>query len=191
MRRLAPILLLSLPLAFLPACRNAAPVREAEASRTAYEDSVYCFNGCYVVTLDGRRGLVGEGGTLIYRPDWDSIEFIDDDVALLRRSGICYLGTRDGRLFAESASQEELEGSFRDRFAAMQEADYLSWTRVLDRLDSLCDACLSAKIHPDDGRLLRERALLQDCLSKVSGRPGPEQKARLEQIERKFSSSYR
>ena len=191
MRRLAPILLLSLPLVFLSACRNAAPVREAEASRPAYEDSVYCFNGCYVVTLDGRRGLVGEGGTLIYCPDWDSIEFIDDDVALLRRSGIFYLGTRDGRLFAESASQEELEGSFRDRFAAMQEADYLSWARVLDRLNSLCDACLSAKIHPDDGRLLRERALLQDCLSKVSGRPGPEQKARLEQIERKFSTSYR
>ena len=191
MLRIGTYLALLLFVAASAACRSGSPVRETEARTQAFEDSVYCFNGCYVVSLDGRRGMVNEAGRVVFGPEWDSIEFLDDDVALLQRSGIFYLGTRDGRIFGESTAQDELEGSFRERFASMLESDYLSWERVLDRLDSLCEACLDAKRHPDDGRLLREKARLQDCLSRVSGKPGPEQRDRLERLEKKFSSSYR
>lgn len=157
----------------------------------AYEDSLYCFNGCYIVSRDGMKGLTDESGSLILPPTWDEIEFLDDEVALLRRGGVYYLCTRAGRLLAEGTDPMTLEGSFQERLSQVRLSDLESWDLVLDQLEALADACISSRHHRLDTRILEARSLLQERLSAASGTMVPEQLARLESIENKFYSLYR
>ena len=156
-----------------------------------YEDSVYCFNQRSIVTYGGLKGMVGEDGDVILAPEWDAIEFLDDDVALLQKSGLFYLCTREGRIFAESVEAESLEGSFRQRLSETLEADLLSWDRVLDQLDALCEACLACDGRRPDAQVIHENSVLQERLNNTSGTMSLEQKDRLEQIRKKFISLYR
>jgi len=159
--------------------------------KTVYEDSVYCFNQRSIVTLGGQKGMVGEGGEVILVPEWDAIEFLDDDVAMLQKSGLFYLCTRDGRIFAESPEVESLERSFRQRLAETLDADLLSWDRVLDQLEVLCDACLACGGRRPDAQIIHEDTVLREYLDDATGAMTQEQKMRLERIGRKFDSLYR
>ena len=175
-----------------PSCSCARGEMRAENDcRVAYEDSVYCFNQRSIVTFEGKKGVVGEQGELILAPEWDAIEFLDDEVALLQKSGLYYLCTRDGRIFAESHEMESLERSFRQRLAEMHDADVLSWNRVLDQLEVLCDACLACDGRKPDSQLIHEDTVLREYLNNATGAMNQEQKLRLERIGKKFDSLYR
>ena len=180
--------LYGLPL-LLAACQ-AHPI-PVPVERVVYEDSVYCFNQRSIVTFEGKKGVVGEQGELILAPEWDAIEFLDDEVALLQKSGLYYLCTRDGRIFAESHEMESLERSFRQRLAEMHDADVLSWNRVLDQLEVLCDACLACDGRKPDSQLIHEDTVLREYLNNATGAMNQEQKLRLERIGKKFDSLYR
>lgn len=174
----------------LSGCRFSPAVEEPVPERVPYEDSVYCFNQRSIVTLAGRKGMVGASGETILAPEWDDIEFLDDDIALLRRDDLFYLCTRNGRFFAESSDAALLEQSFRQRLADILDADMRSWDRVLDQLEALCEACLSCENRHPNARVIRENTRMQDCLQSVSGEMTPEQKERLAQIEKKFATLY-
>ena len=173
----------------LTACNSAPEPKVTE--NTAYEDSVYCFNRRSIVTLGGLKGIVDDSGNTVLRPEWDSAEFLDDDVALLSKEGLWYLCTRDGRVFASSASPEELEETHSERLEALLEADILYWDNVLDRLQALCDACISAHGGKRDENVIRENSALRHLLEEApGGSMTGSQQERLDRIEREFKSMY-
>lgn len=156
-----------------------------------YQDSVYCFNGRSLVSRNGLWGIVGQDGRVILDTQWDSAEFLDDDIALLLRNNIYYLSTRDGRIYAQSPDSEALVSARQRLLAEVEEADFQKWDSVLDCLESLCDACLSSTArHPGD-MILHKRDDLFARLADITGRPAPEQEERLEQIIKRFKAEYR
>ena len=172
-------------------CSQAPRQEPVETAAAAYDDSVYCFNGRSIVSCKGMWGLVDQDGRVILKPEWDGIEFLDDDVALLHRAGLYYLCTRDGRFFAEDADAGVLEESFRELLVEMEYEDSRKWDSVLDRLEALCDACIASGRKRPDRIVLEEKAALQAELASVSGQMSSLQKERLEQIVERFKSSYR
>ena len=152
---------------------------------------MYCFNQRSIVQLQGKKGLVDVGGRQILAPEWHSIEFLDDEVALLSRSGKWFLCTRDGRLFAEGEDKALLEESFRARLDRMRDVDYRFWEEVLTKLDALGEACLSSKSRRPDAQLRNSYAELLEILERRSGEMSKEQKERFEQIVSDFNANYR
>jgi len=116
----------------------------------AYEDTVYCFNQRSIVHLSGKAGVIDESGTLVLSPEWDAIEFLDDEVALLRRDGRWFLSTRGGRIFAESDDSAGLESDFRRRLEDVREQDLCRWDTVLDKLEVLCETALACRSRRPD-----------------------------------------
>ena len=165
-----------------PEGRNPDPV--------AFEDSIYCFNGRSTVLLDGKWGIVDTLGHVILKPEWDGIEFLNDDIALLRRSGMYYLSTRDGRILGGNPDPDALAEQAEELRSVMEEEDYTKWDRVLDHLAALCDACLAGSPGKIDNAMLQEKAALESALEEVSGRLSPMQEERLEKIVDKFNSLY-
>ncbi len=167
------------------------PAVPGAAPRAQYDDSVYCFNRRAIVTLDGRKGMVDDGGEVILPPEWDSMEFLDDDTALLSKGGLWYLCTGGGRIFAQSADSSELEASSRRLHDEMLEADMRYWDAVLDRLQALSTACIAAGPGKPGESVVRERTQLQILLSDAPGGPmNSAQQARLSEIEAGFKSMY-
>lgn len=187
-----------LPFLLLPFClscrggRTDVPAAVQEHPVVAYEDTVYCFNQRSIVSAGGLKGVIDDDGQVILSPEWDSIEFLSDEVALLSRSGLWYLCTRDGRLFAESGNPSDLETSFRERLAEMQDLDLAYWDAVLDQLDQLRAACLQASSRRVDARIRQERARLDGLLADAGrGSMSRAQLDRLGQILSDFNSMYR
>ena len=175
----------------LSACREGPPAEVPMREEVAYDDSLYCFNGRSLVSREGRWGMVDTTGREILALEWDSADFLDDEVALLARSGIYYLCTWDGRIFAEDVDPDVLERSFRMRLSEMHAADYQDWNRALDRLEALCDACLAARSHRLDNRIIQENADLRELLAGIQGGMTLAQQNRLERIVDRFNTMYR
>lgn len=174
------------------ACRDVEPLPgETVGAAIAYEDTVYCFNQRSIVSLDGRKGMMDDSGNIILVPEWDSVEFLDDEVALLSRAGLWYLCTRDGRVFADGLDKPALELSFRERLAEMRNQDYRYWESVIGRLETLGAACLASPRRRPDEHALREYAALQDLLKNAVGTPTRDQQERLSQLEERFISLRR
>lgn len=182
---------LLLPWLLLAGCNHTPAVSGTDEPRIHYDDSIYCFNGRSIVSLNGLWGLVDIKGTYILEPEWDAIEFLSDDVALLRRTGLYYLCTRDGRVFAENTDPDILESSYQTFLTEMEYADRQRWDKVLDRLESLCDACIAGTARRPDSRILQEKAALESELTGISGQMSKQQDERLKQIVDKFNAYYR
>ena len=182
-------MLLAVTLGF-PCCRQVASAPQIPAIK-AYEDSVYCFNMRSIVSRNGLKGITDLEGNVVLPLEWDSIEFLDDDVALLSRSGLWYLTTRDGRIFGQSDDVSELEASFKEMFTRMQEDDMRYWDDVLDQLEALSHACMASARRGVNESILSERNKLQQLLKESHGTAmSKEQEKRLEVIESEFSSLY-
>lgn len=172
-------------------CRDGKTEQKIVPASVAYEDSVYCFNQRTIVTLSGKKGLIDDDGLQILAPEWDSIEFLDDEVALLSKSGKWFLCTCEGRVFAETEDKTVLEDSFRQRLDRVRDADYRYWEQVLEQLEMLGEDCLSSRSHRPDGQMLGAYSKLQTFLESPSGEMSEEQKARFERIVRDFNTHYR
>lgn len=163
--------------------------REASVHQAVYDDTVYCFNGRSIVFSGGLTGCIDEEGNEIIPPIWDSLEFLSNDIIMLFRSGLAVLATKDGRIFSESAAPSELEKDADARFSRMQIADVIYWDGILDRLDSLCNLCLSQPKQSSivDADILKEADAIRRILQSPEGRMNESQLARLDEIENKFS----
>ncbi|MBO7371442.1 MAG: hypothetical protein J6U34_02935 [Bacteroidales bacterium] len=73
----------------------------------------------------------------------------------------------------------------------MEYADRQRWDKVLDRLESLCDACIAGTARRPDSRILQEKAALESELTGISGQMSKQQDERLKQIVDKFNAYYR
>ena len=177
----------------LSACgETAAPRLDALAEMPVYEDSVYCFNERSIVTLNGLKGIVDKDGNPVLLPEWNEVEFLDDNVALLSKSGIWSLCTRDGRIFAQSADSLYLEGRYSELYEEMAESDAQYWNQVLDTLEELEELCLTARSGQLDERMIHAHATLQRLLeASPGGAMTASQRERLESIEADFKTMYR
>lgn len=173
-----------------PCCRQASPNSLTSATKD-YDDSVYCFNMRSIVSRDGLKGITDTEGNILLPLEWDSIEFLDDDVALLSRSGLWYLSTKNGRIFGQGDNASELEASFKETFALMQEDDMRYWDHVLDQLEALSYACIANAHKGMNESILSERNKLQLLLDEAPGTAmNKAQEKRLGAIESEFSSLY-
>ena len=159
---------------------------ETDPSSYVFTDTLDCLNGRYVVTTgDGKKGIMDTDGKLIVEPEWEKIEFLSPEVAELRRNGLSYLCSGEGRIFAEGADREELAASFQDRYEHMLFEDMRHWDEVLDRADSLCSFCLSGE---DAGTLSTLFDALKSSLEGVSGNMTTTQASRLKDILGRFDN---
>ena len=176
----------------LASCREASEPQPLTEARPVWEDSVYCFNQRSIVTLKGLHGIVDTDGSTVLAPEWDEVEFLDDNIALLCKSGIWSLCTRDGRIFAQSLDLQSLENSYPALYEEMLEGDRQYWDGVLDCLEELEESCLAAPSRKLDDRIVRAHAKLQKQLSDgAGGGMTASQLERLDKIEADFKSMYR
>jgi len=71
--------------------RNASEVAEKENQKISYDDSVYCFNGRWRIISNGLEGLSDGNGNVLIEPLYDEIYFLNDNIAVLERSGFTIL----------------------------------------------------------------------------------------------------
>ena len=154
-------------------CRNGAPAAVQTTTDEPFEDTVYCFNQRSIVHRDGKAGMIGENDYLILTPEWDSIEFLDDEIALLSRGDTYYLCTRDGRVFADSKSENYLESNFKQLLSETLENDIRKWDSVLDKLEALCESCLRCKNRRPDKTANEANEAFQKALSEADGNITP------------------
>lgn len=153
-----------------------------------FDDTLYCFNQRSIVHKNGLAGIIDDSGKVILAPEWDSIEFLDDDIALLCRDSLYCLCTRDGRIFSENKSAYELELNYRDILSRTLEDDIRNWDKTLDKLDALCSECLRlGKRRPDQATKAAYEEF-QSALGKVSGQMNTAQQERFEEIVRRFNT---
>ena len=192
MNRSCPYLVLTCLALLLTACHESSAPRPLAEVHPVWDDSVYCFNQRSIVTLKGLQGIVDTDGRTVLAPEWDGVEFLDDNIALLCKSGIWSLCTRDGRVFAQSLDLQSLENSYLTLYEEMLEGDRQYWDRVLDCLEELEESCLAAPSRKLDDKIVRAHAKLQKRLSDGSGgRMTASQLERLDKIETDFKSMYR
>ena len=173
----------------LGSCKSGVQSSSAQQSAPySFDDTLYCFNQRSIVHKDGLAGIIDDSGKLILAPQWDNIEFLDDDIALLSREGQYYLSTRDGRIFSESKSAYELELNYRDILSRTLEDDIRNWDKTLDKLDALCSECLRRGKHRPDQATKAAYEEFQAALDKVSGQMTQAQQERFEEIVRRFNT---
>jgi len=167
-------------------CSNgsSSEVSQEEVSCISYEDSTYCFNGRWKIFSNGLEGLSDGQGNVLVEPLFNEIYFINDDIALLERSGLFYLANRDGRVFAEGTDKADLEASASKRYEQMLSEDLFFWDEILDDLESLGRECLSG------GHKSREMyESLKERLSNAQGYMTESQICRFESIVENFHNS--
>ena len=178
-------------LSCLASCKTGRSDLSSFSAPDHYDDTLYCFNQHSVVHLEGKAGIIDDSGNVCLKPEWDSAEFLDDDVALLSRAGVFYLCTKDGRVFAESTSVLELIGNSDALLLRAMDEDVKHWDSVLDALEKLCEVCLSTRSRKVDDNILLAHHALQEKLQGVSGSMTVIQQERLEGIVTRFQTFYR
>ncbi len=175
----------------LAACEAERGDMPSLAAPARYDDTLYCFNQRSIVHLGGKAGIIDDNGNVCLKPEWDSAEFLNDDVALLSRGGVFYLSTKDGRVFAESASVLELIGNSDELLLRAMDDEVRHWDSILDALEELCNVCLSSRSRKVDDAILSAHQILEERLQGASGSMTTIQQERLEEIVTRFQTFYR
>ena len=177
----------------LVACTRNAPAPETSFPQSVYDDSLYFFNGRYRVTKDGRAGLIDTEGNVLLKPEYDSIEFLSDDIALAGKGSDWWLVTRDGRIFLSGQDADALCDVAQDEYDRMLGQDRAYWDAVLDSLEGLCEACLRIKGRKLQGEMdaIGRYENLKSMLSAPRGSMTPQQERRLGLIEETFNRHHR
>ncbi len=170
------------------------PEQSGEVPEEPIEGRWSCFNGREIVLQNDRYGLVKENGETVLASVYDSIEFLDNDIALLGKDGLFYLCDRNGRMLSGAVCQDSLRLGWNQIVARVLEDDRLSWEKVLRDYDELCHACKAVR-----GRRLSRKEYarvegLQEqvfrSLREATGAPTVSQKARLESLSIDYRKAF-
>ncbi|MBQ9410368.1 MAG: WG repeat-containing protein [Bacteroidales bacterium] len=172
---------------------SCAPRREAESLPPA-QSRWQCFNGREIVLRDGLYGLETETGETVLPTIYNSIEFLDNDIALLSQGEKSFLCTRAGRILAAGNNTDSLRLVYPEIEARALEDDRISWEKVLDRYRLLCRACKSKRGQRLSRKEYRELQVLnssvREALDEATGVPTITQKSRLEAISEDYRRAF-
>ena len=168
---------------------------EKAAETVAAEQQWSCFNGCAIFLQEGRYGLLRErDGEVLLPACYDTIEFLDNDIALLTGEGVGSLCDRSGRMLAQGCAPDSLRQNYATLVERVREEDRRSWEQVISDYDRLC---LRAKAQRGRRTSRRDMVRLKETakqveadLQAVSGKPTPSQKARLEAISNDYRRAF-
>ena len=184
------IVLLIQVLLFALSCSN----RGGTSATVDVEEKWSCFNGCSIFLSDGKYGLMDEDGDIIFPSQYDSIEFLDNDIARLREGDQAYLCNRKGRIICNDNSPDSLRINYSAIVEQVYDSDRQSWEDVINSYSNLCNACKKNQGH----RLNRSqyhalKKLFKDVknhLNEASGCPTLSQKARLEALSDDYRRAF-
>lgn len=153
-----------------------------------------CFNGREIVQQGGLYGLVKESGEPVLPSEYDAIEFLDNDIALLTRGSSCYLSDKNGRILAEGTQTDSLRGHWTLLVEEVLEEDRRSWEEVVQSYETLCKACKAKRGQRLSRREFSSLQALRDAVSRnlrqATGSPTPSQKARLESLSADYRRAF-
>lgn len=170
------------------------PRKEAAPVALSTEGRWSCFNGREIVLQGGRYGLVKENGEQVLPSEYDAIEFLDNEIALLTLGETGYLSDKNGRILVRNENAEELRSTWAARVEEVWEEDRQSWEKVVQSYETLCKACKSNRGKRLDRSGFSELQSLKETviqmLQKATGRPTPSQKARLESLSADYRRAF-
>ncbi len=115
-----------------------------------YDTFEYCFNGCALVTADGKWGLVTTSGVEILQPEYDRIVFMASELVAAEKGAFTDVVDINGRLIYRVESSLDEVVAQKGKYCSMYEMKLYGeeawWNTVLDSYDSLSVKCRNAKI---------------------------------------------
>lgn len=158
------------------------------------EDQWSCFNGRSIFLQEGKYGLLADDGRVILPPEYDAIEFLDDDTALLSQEGSYFLCDRSGRKLSPAAGADSLRLHYEAIAAGVKEADRLAWEKLIQDYGRLCKEGKAARgkrlSRQEFARLQALSRQVRESLSAAGGAPTPSQKARLEELSNDYRRTF-
>jgi len=156
----------------------------------------YCFNGRYIVLSEGKYGISTEEGDIVLAPEYDSAEFLSDEVAIAGKGKSYILCDRDGRIIHTSPDRAWLEENFSILHENMIEEDRLYWDKAIEMFSDLSRRCTSLRqgkriTGSDLSALGVLTSDLGSYLASSRGKPTAEQVDRIEEISSEYSTASR
>ena len=165
-----------------------------QASELPIEGRWPCFNGREIILQAGRYGLVTTEGMPVLPPEYDAIEFLDSDTALLQKETESYLCDKNSRMLARSEHGDSLRRVWPQIVEESAEADRRSWEQVVRRYELLLRGCKAQRgrrlSRREFSSLVSLRDQMMDALSHTSGAPTASQKARLEDLSTQYRRAF-
>lgn len=153
-----------------------------------------CFNGCTIYLQGEKYGLMTDAGDILFPAEYDSIEFLDTDIALLERDGEYTLSDKSGRILGQGSSADGIRESWPIVVERTLEQDRQLWEQVVRNYEQLCVRCKAARGSRLSRKDYSALAALKDSvlhnLDVASGRPTASQKARLEALSQDYRRAF-
>ncbi len=171
-------------------------VRQTESAQTDIPIAAKwpCFNGCTIFLQGERYGLMTDAGEPVLPAVYKSIEFLDNDYALLARDSDYALSDKKGRIIGHSFSVDSIRLSWPSMIEYVQEKDRQSWELVVRNYELLCVRCKAShgkkvlRQEYNTLELLKNNVL--ESLQAATGKPTPSQKARLEALSQDYRRAF-
>lgn len=153
-----------------------------------------CFNGCTIYLQGERYGLMTDAGEPILPAVYKSIEFLDNDFALLERDSDFALSDKKGRIICQSFSAGSIRLSWPSMAQQVLEQDRKSWERVVRDYELLCVRCKATRgkkvLRHEFKTLVSLKNNVLESLQEATGKPTPSQKARLEALSQDYRRAF-
>ncbi len=167
-----------LPLFGLFACTAR---QESDAARRDYDSRTDCLNGTFIVSENGRYGLVDSSGREILPTVYDDVYYLTDEIAAAFSGRNCEFFDRSGRRMAEAempatASPREIL----DIYLLRRDECRLTWDSILDKYSHLREYCKSEGASAAEAELMTED--IREALRTVIGPMEKDQKAAFETL---------
>lgn len=173
--------------------RNSGPHEKQDGApsvklETAYDSSTYCFNGTNIVSKDGKWGLCDTLGNVILPANYDKIEFISDDMAVVNEGELFYLIDTKGNIMAEALHSGGLTAEEISLWAEkVNERVRKEWDEILDKYEELETLCADRKSSRKAVKSASKE--LEELLDAATGSMNQAQRARFEMLRNTFSKN--
>ncbi len=167
--------------------------RESAEAEAPISATWPCFNGCTIFLQGEKYGLMTDSGKPILPAEYNSIEFLDADIALLEYDGEYALSDKTGRIIGRGLSADIRE-SWSSVVERTMEQDRQLWEQVVRNYEQLCASCKAARgdrlSRKDFSALTALRDSVLKSLDKATGRPTASQRARLEALSQDYRRAF-
>ena len=181
--------LIIVPLLVLPCSRT-----EHAEEVPVFDGKWDCFNGVSIVLKDNRYGLVDKEGSVILTPVYETVEFLDADIAFATLRDSCFLLDRTGRVFGAGKDKDSLKMCSLDLYSSLLMSDKESWDKVVRSYGELCRSCRSVRgKHLGTRQFAKLRLLVikvKEDLDHTTGVPTKAQKVRLEELSEEYRKAF-